>query len=196
MAFTQSFEPLEIDGIAQLAEARKRDGWRFVQILCINTEDGIDMLYSFEKDGALVNSKVKGVTPDDAIPSITDRFLEAFVFENESHDLFGVNIENIAIDFAGRFYDLAESTPMTIVSPAQKAAREKAAKVAAAKAAKAAKAAEEQKAARASEGPSDAPDAQTGQEEKPEGAEPEEAAEARDAADAKAADAAAAGEGE
>ena len=37
------------------------------------------------------------------IPSITDNFIAAFVFENEIHDLFGVEIRNIAIDFKGQF---------------------------------------------------------------------------------------------
>ena len=141
MAFTQSFVPLAIDDIASTASSRKEEGWRFVQILCINTENGIDMLYSFEKDGELRNYEVKGIAADAVIPSITPSYLEAFVFENESHDLFGVQIRDIAIDFNGRFYDLAESTPMTVISPAQKTAREKAAKIAAAKAAKEAKAA-------------------------------------------------------
>ena len=60
----------------------------------------------------------------------------AFVFENEAHDLFGAEIEGIAIDFGGKFYHVAQSEPMTVISPAQKAAREKAEKLAAAKAAK------------------------------------------------------------
>ncbi len=68
------------------------------------------------------------------MPSVTDRFLEAFVFENETHDLFGVDAQGIAIDFGGNFYALAQKEPMTIISPEQKAAREKAKKVAAAKA--------------------------------------------------------------
>ena len=61
-------------------------------------------------------------------------FLAAFPFENEAHDLFGLNVTNIAIDFKGGFYKVAMDKPMTVISPAQKAAREKAAKIAAAKA--------------------------------------------------------------
>ena len=58
------------------------------------------------------------------VPSITDRFIAAFVFENEIHDLFGVSVRDIAIDFGGNFYVTAQPSPMTIISPAQKAARE------------------------------------------------------------------------
>ena len=62
---------------------------------------------------------------DAVIPSITDLYLEAFVFENEIHDLFGVHISDIAIDFGGNFYQLAVKEPMTIISPEQLAKREK-----------------------------------------------------------------------
>ena len=134
------FEPLALADLPTLSAQRKDDQYRFVQILAVNTEAGIDLIYSFMKDGVLVNSKILAVQKDDVVPSITDRFLEAFVFENEIHDLFGVTFKDIAIDFAGHFYDLAQSEPMTIISPEQKAARDKARKAAAAKAAKQAKA--------------------------------------------------------
>ena len=39
-----------------------------------------------------------------AVPSITGVYPAAFVFENESHDLFGVSFEGISIDFGGEFY--------------------------------------------------------------------------------------------
>lgn len=47
-----------------------------------------------------------------------------------------MSISDIAIDFGGNFYALSQKEPMTIISPEQKAAREKAKKLAAAKAAK------------------------------------------------------------
>ena len=136
MALETTFVPLTVEELPALAAAKKDGGWRFVQLLAVNTEDGIDLVYSFMKDNLLENHEIKGVQKGTTVPSITDRFLEAFVFENETHDLFGVDVQGIAIDFGGNFYALAQKEPMTIISPEQKAAREKAAKVAAAKAAK------------------------------------------------------------
>ena len=141
MALETEFVPLTIEELPERAGALKAQGWRFVQVLAVNTEDGIDLVYSFMKDGRLANHEIKGVKKDVAVPSITDKFLAAFVFENEVHDLFGVSIEGIAIDFGGNFYALAQKEPMTIISPAQKAAREKARKLEAAKKEKAAAAA-------------------------------------------------------
>ena len=133
--FEQTFEELPLAGVHDLAATRHAEGWRYVQILAVNTEEGIDLVYSYMKDGHLANFNVSGVKQTDVVPSITDLYLEAFVCENEIHDLFDVAISDIAIDFGGMFYQLAEKAPMTVVSPEQLAAREKAKKIAAAKAA-------------------------------------------------------------
>ena len=135
MAFETTFVPLTVEELPALAAAKKDGGWRFVQLLAVNTEDGIDLIYSFMKDNLLENHEIKGLQKGTSVPSITDRFLEAFVFENETHDLFGVDVQGIAIDFGGNFYALAQKEPMTIISPEPKAAREKAKKEKAAKAA-------------------------------------------------------------
>lgn len=179
MALATEFVPLTVEELPALAAAKKADGWRFVQMLCVNTEDGIDMVYSFMKDDLLENHEIKGVQKGTTVPSITGEFLEAFVFENESHDLFGVEIKDIAIDFGGNFYALAQKEPMTIISPEQKAAREKAKKVAAAKAAK------EKAAAAGGQAPKAADDA-VALEAKLAGMDPEKAAKVRAAMEAKA----------
>ncbi|MEC4272442.1 NADH-quinone oxidoreductase subunit C [Adlercreutzia sp. R25] len=189
--FSQVFNEVALADVHELAAARAADGWRYVQILAVNTEDGVDLVYSYMKEGLLENDTVKAVGADDVVPSITDLFLEAFVCENEIHDLYGVDIENIAIDFGGMFYQLAEKAPMTVVSPEQLAAREKAKKIAAAKAAKeaAAKAPATENAAPA------APAAGPTEEEiqaKIAGLDPEKAAKVRAAMEAKAKKAAAA----
>lgn len=128
--FSQGFAPISLDWVHDLAAQRKAEGWRYVQTLAVNTEKGVDLIYSFMKDGVLDNKVVRDVPRDAVVPSITDLYLEAFVFENEIHDLFGVEIDGIAIDFGGNFYQLAVKEPMTIISPEVQAAREKARKVA------------------------------------------------------------------
>ncbi|MDO4501917.1 MAG: NADH-quinone oxidoreductase subunit C, partial [Coriobacteriia bacterium] len=139
MNLETSFVNIELDQLRADAEMRKAEGWRYVQMLCTNTEDGIDLTYSYMKDGQLVNPTVRGVKKGQKVPSVSDLFFAAFVFENEAHDLFDVDITDIVIDFGGNFYALSEKAPMTIISPEKLAAREKAAKLAKAKAAKAAK---------------------------------------------------------
>ncbi len=141
MAIPATYTEVSIEGLPALAERMQNEGARFVQVLAVNTEAGIDVQYTFMLNGCLNNFTVKGVRKEMPIPSITNRFIAAFVFENEIHDLFGLDIRNIAIDFKGHFYATAVKEPMTVISPEQKAAREKAAKAAAAKAARAKQAA-------------------------------------------------------
>lgn len=182
MALETTFLPLALSDVPHMAAERKADGWRYVQTLAVNTEDGIDLVYSFMKDNVLENLRVSGVRKGMQVASITSQFLAAFVFENEIHDLFGVDITGIAIDFKGHFYALSQSEPMTVVSPAQLAAREKAAKIAAAKAAK-------EKAAAAGEGSASAKEgnaADAALEQKLAGMDPEKAAKVRAAMEAKA----------
>ena len=138
MSLDFAFEPLALENIHETAERMKLEGARFIQTHAVNTDDGIDLYYSYMKDGSIVNFRVQGVH-DEPVPSITDVFLAAFVFENEARELFGVDMRDIAIDFQGTMYAPVEQTPMTFISPEMQQEREKMRKLAAAQAAKAAK---------------------------------------------------------
>lgn len=128
MAFNSEFVDLPLERLHAEASIMKGENWRFIQTHAVNTDDGIDLYYSFMKDGVARNYRVKGVKKGTPVPSITDLFLAAFVFENEARELFGVDMRDIAIDFHGGLYAPAEQEPMTIITPEQKAARDKARK--------------------------------------------------------------------
>jgi len=129
----------------------KHEGMRFVQMCAETTEQGIDLLYTFydETREHALNLCVYGIDAESRVPSIQGLYFAAFSYENETHDLYGVRFINMKLDFGGHFFNVAVDSPMTVITPEQKAEREKAAKVAAAKAAKARKAAEEKSAAEA-----------------------------------------------
>ena len=71
MALETEFVPLAVEELPERAAALKAQGWRFVQVLAVNTEDGIDLIYSFTKDGRLANHEIKGVKKGTAVPSST-----------------------------------------------------------------------------------------------------------------------------
>ncbi len=143
MAITQDFRSIPLDKLIDTCKERKNEGYRLAQ-LCpkLERDDSITLIYTFVKESEMINYKVSGIKKGvTEVPSVTELFIAAFVFENEAHDLFGVNVVGNLIDFQGKFYSFAEGVeaPMTIVTPAQLAARERV-KLAAAKAARAAKA--------------------------------------------------------
>lgn len=173
MEFTQGFAPLEADQVHEEVRRRCAEGWRYVQMLAVNRDDGADVIYSYMKDGVLENLVVEAVPRDGKLESISDIFLESFVCENEIHDLFGIGFTGLAIDFLGNFYRLSTEKPMTIISPEQLARREKEAKAKAAAAAKA-----------SGDAPGESPE---DMEAKLAGMDPEKAAKVRAAMEAKAA---------
>ena len=85
--FKQEFVNLDLKDLKNDAAKRHKDGWRYVQTLAVKVDDKTDLIYSYMKDGLLENVKVRGLTNKDTVPSITDDFIEAFVWENEIHDL-------------------------------------------------------------------------------------------------------------
>ena len=152
MEFKQNYTPLKLEDIHAEVSGLKSEGARYVQILAVNYDNSIDLVYTFmTKVGELKDFNVDGLPKDAEVESITDLYFEAFVCENEIHDLFGLTFNNLQLDFAGRFYSLSEDKPMTVISPEELARREKEAKIAAAKAKTAAKV-KEAKEAKADEG--------------------------------------------
>ena len=98
---------------------------------------------------AIENLVVEGIDQYQEIPSISSYYPAVFPFENETHDLFGLAITDMQIDFKGFFYQVSTAEPMSVITPEVKAAREKAMKVRAAAEAKTRKAAAEKAAAAA-----------------------------------------------
>lgn len=144
-----------IDELLSHVQALKGVGARFVQM---HAERSVDdgsyrLVYTFinvraaqehiAQDGsyAIENLVVEGIDRYQEIPSISSYYPAVFPFENEVHDLFGLAVTDMQIDFKGFFYQVSTAEPMSVITPEVKAAREKAMKVRAAAEAKARKAA-------------------------------------------------------
>lgn len=152
-----------IDKLLSHVQALKGVGARFVQMHAErNVDDGpYRLVYTFinvraaqehiAQDGsyAIENLVVEGIDQYQEIPSISSYYPAVFPFENEAHDLFGLAITDMQIDFKGFFYQVSTAEPMSVITPEVKAAREKVMKVRAAAEAKARKAAAEKAAAAA-----------------------------------------------
>lgn len=152
-----------IDELLPHVQALKGTGARFVQMhaeRCVD-DGSYRLVYTFidvraaqehiAQDGsyAIENLVVEGIDQYQEIPSISSYYPAVFPFENEAHDLFGLAITDMQIDFKGFFYQVSTAEPMSVITPEVKAAREKAMKVRAAAEAKARKAAAEKVAAAA-----------------------------------------------
>lgn len=150
-----------IDELLPHVQALKGAGARFVQMhaeRCVD-DGSYRLVYTFinvraaqeqiARDGsyAIENLVVEGIDQYQEIPSISSYYPAVFPFENEAHDLFGLAITDMQVDFKGFFYQVSTAEPMSVITPEVKAAREKAMKVRAAAEAKVRKTAAEKAAA-------------------------------------------------
>lgn len=152
-----------IEELLSHVQALKGVGARFVQMHAErNVDDGsYRLVYTFinvraaqehiaqDSSYAIEDLVVEGIDQYQEIPSISSYYPAVFPFENEAHDLFGLAITDMQIDFKGFFYQVSTAEPMSVITPEVKAAREKAMKVRAAAEAKARKDAAEKVAAAA-----------------------------------------------
>ncbi|MBM6953261.1 NADH-quinone oxidoreductase subunit C [Enorma phocaeensis] len=149
--YTTEFIDIPLRDLLTRVQTLKHEGIRFVQMCAETTEAGIDLLYTFydETCDNAINLCVYGIDETSEVPSIQGLYFAAFSYENETHDLYGVHFVNMELDFGGNFFNVATDAPMTVITPEQKAERDKLAKQKAAAAAKARKAAEAKQAAEA-----------------------------------------------
>jgi ech hydrogenase subunit D len=89
------------------------EGYRLVQIGCSTLPSAYELNYSFDKDYRFKNLRVTAA-PGEEVPSISVIYPNAFLYENEIHDLFGVVIKNINIDYRGTLYRTAIKVPFSV----------------------------------------------------------------------------------
>ena len=102
-----SFEHIGPGDLLPRADALCKEGWRIVQILAVSLAEGVELSYAF---GLVHELRILRfvAAPGSPVPSLTPVFPAAFLYENEIHDLFGVAIERIAVDWLGKTYDVSE----------------------------------------------------------------------------------------
>lgn len=109
----QATVDVALNDLIREIEGVHADGYRLVQIGCTDIGEAYEINYSFDKGYHLKNLRLT-VTPDVEIPSISGLYWGAFVYENELHDLYGIQVIGMNIDFKGTFFKTAEKYPLSI----------------------------------------------------------------------------------
>ena len=100
---------VSIDHVQSEAAAILRDGYRFVTMTCVDLGEAHDILYHFDKNYVMCHLRV-ALKRGEHLPSISGVCFAATIVENEMKDLFGLEIDGLAIDYQGRFM-LSEDAP-------------------------------------------------------------------------------------
>ena len=118
----QTFELIPVEALLERVEAFRQQGYRLVQICAATLQDRLELTYSFDLADKLVNLRLHRPLGSARVPSISSIYWAAFIYENEMHDLFGLRVDGMAIDFGGQFYKTAVKyafgSPKPPVNPA------------------------------------------------------------------------------
>jgi len=113
MSETQEITPIDKDELVGITAKLFAEGYRFVQLGCSTLESSYELTYSFDKAYRLINLRIT-VMPDEEIPSISVIYPNAFLYENELHDLFGPSVRNMSVDYRGTLYRTTLKTPFSV----------------------------------------------------------------------------------
>lgn len=106
----QEYRAIDIKELVGVAASLYSQGHRLVQICCTRLDDGFEFNYSFDRGGRFLNARF--ICPDgSSVPSISLVYPNAFLYENEIHDLFGVTITDMAVDYGGTLYRTSVPAP-------------------------------------------------------------------------------------
>ena len=104
--------------LARVEEYHK-GGWRLALINAtstMSTEEqpggSFDVVWAFAR-GTDFEYVREQVMPDDELPSISDSFAAAFLYENEMRELFGINVTGLNVDLGGQLYKTSQKVPFS-----------------------------------------------------------------------------------
>ena len=109
-------QPIIPTGIPDLipgVSALKNEGYRLVAISTTKLGDIFQVDYSFDLNFSFRTLRLL-VPQGTTLPSITGIYWAAFPYENEIHDLFGITVTDIAVDFKGTFIKTAIQYPFSV----------------------------------------------------------------------------------
>ena len=100
---TEPINDMPVPAIISTADEMKGEGYRLAAITAATVEgQQYEVTYSFGLDGNLQHYRVV-ISPGDVLPSISGIYPGAFVYENEMHDLFGIEVHGLRLDYKGTF---------------------------------------------------------------------------------------------
>ena len=103
---------IDVGKLVGSVEQFRNEGYRLVQIGCTKVGDLYEINYSFDKDYHFENIRII-IAADTEVPSISGMYWNSFIYENEMHDLFGIQVRGMNIDFKGTLIRTAVKFPFS-----------------------------------------------------------------------------------
>jgi ech hydrogenase subunit D len=107
----QTFETVPLEALLEKVGEMRKQGYRLVQIGATRLPEHVELTYSFDLDLRLANLRLQVPAAEARVPSISSIYWCAFLYENEMHDLFNVQVDGMAVDFHGHLYETTVKFP-------------------------------------------------------------------------------------
>ena len=119
MADTKKFLSIQPEELLDAVHKLKGEGYYLIQMCATKVKGSsfVNLDYSFGRDDLFVDLKQE-VSEGQEVPSISEIFFSAFLYENEIHELYGVKITNNKIDYNGHLYRTAVKRAFNPEQPA------------------------------------------------------------------------------
>jgi ech hydrogenase subunit D len=119
----QTFETIPVQALLEKVGELRKQEYRLVQIGATRLPEHVELTYSFDRESRLTNLRFQMPAEGARLPSISSIYWCAFLYENELHDLFNVQVDGMAVDFHGHLYEMTVkfpfgSTKAPVVKPA------------------------------------------------------------------------------
>jgi len=125
----QVIEEIPVEALLGRVQKMRTEGWRLVHAACTRLVADQEVNYCFDRDGQSLDSpdsaslhgmhtlRVRIPMLEPELPSISAFYWSAFLYENEMHDLFGITVKGMAVDFQGHLYTTMVPTPYVTKEP-------------------------------------------------------------------------------
>jgi ech hydrogenase subunit D len=100
-----------MDALLDSVRELRQSGARLVQIGATRFPNHLELTYSFEVEDTLKNLRLHVPGDRPWVPSISSVYWCAFLYENEMHDLFNIEVDDLAVDFKGTLYTTSVKFP-------------------------------------------------------------------------------------
>ena len=111
------------DELMKNIEAMMAAGYRLAAISCTKLAQ-FQIDYTFDKNYEFKNFRFSVPLDKPEMQSISKIYTNAFTYENEIHDLFGIVVHNLNINYGGKFYRINVKAPFSTLKKAVVAATE------------------------------------------------------------------------
>lgn len=118
----QNIVEIPLGELLPTAMGKREEGFRLAQVCCAFVDEKYELSYSFAKEYDIIHYRIV-IERDTKVPSVTPIYKDAFLYENEMKELFGVNMEYIGVlgvigaDYKNKLYRIDEETPFIKEEP-------------------------------------------------------------------------------